>query len=222
MNYIYCISGLGGDHRIFDKLEVQDSEFHFINWLQPATPQETLDQYADRLADQIQHKDVILMGVSFGGMMAIELAKRVNAKAVILIASIKSKNELPLWMKSCGRLKLDTLLPRRRIRSIPGSKMLRPLQDYFLGVTNIEEQKIAEEFRENVDPSYLKWSINKILNWKNEWIPEKIYHLHGDNDKLFPISKVSPTHTIKNGGHFMVMTKCAEISEIICRINGSC
>ena len=220
MNHIYCISGLGADHRIFNKLNVQDSEFHFIEWLQPESPTESLEHYAGRMVAQIQHSPIILVGVSFGGMMAIELAKRVEAKAVVLIASIKSKKELPLWMKSCGKLKLDKLLPAKPIRSYPGSKMLRPLQDYFLGVTNDEERTIANEFRDNVDPHYLRWSINKIFNWQNEWTPGNIYHIHGDNDKLFPIKKVSPTHTIQEGGHFMVMSKCSEISKILGEISG--
>jgi pimeloyl-ACP methyl ester carboxylesterase len=222
VKHIYCISGLGADHRVFQKLFVEDAELHYIEWLQPQSPTEPLDAYADRMVQLIKHDDAILLGVSFGGMMAIELAKRIKVRAVILIASIKSHQELPWWMKSCGVLKLDQLLPRKPLRTYRGFRLIRPLQNYFLGASTTEEKKIANEFRDKVDPVYLKWSINKVLNWKNNWVPGAIYHIHGDRDKLFPIKKIRPTHVIRDGGHFMIMSKYTEISEIICEISDLC
>ena len=98
MHHVYCISGLGADERIFCRLQVPDSTFHFIRWEQPRVS-ESIDNYAARLCKQIQHDQPILMGVSFGGMMAIEMAKVLSVEKVVLISSIKSFTELPRWMK---------------------------------------------------------------------------------------------------------------------------
>jgi len=214
MHHVYCISGLGADERIFCKLQVPDTSFHFIRWVQPLAG-ENISDYAGRLCKQISHEDPVLMGVSFGGMMAIEMAKIAGINKVILISSVKSWNELPRWMKICGKYKFDKLLPSRPLHSIRPLKALRPIQNYFLGTESEEEKAIANQYRDTVDPVYLRWSINQVFNWNNEWQPQSMYHLHGENDHIFPLKHVKPTHVVPAAGHFMIMNKHIEISEIL-------
>jgi pimeloyl-ACP methyl ester carboxylesterase len=57
-----------------------------------------------------------------------------------------------------------------------------------------------------------------VLNWRNNWQPPAIYHVHGDADRIFPISNLSPTFTIKGGGHFMIMNKAVEVNEALFKI----
>ena len=214
MRDVFCISGLGADERIFKNLHVEGVNFHHIKWLTPEKD-ETIQHYAQRLAEQIFSPQPILLGVSFGGMLAIEISKIILVDKIILISSIKSYTELPNWMKRCGKLKLDKLIPKKQIGSIKPLKVIRPIQDYFLGAQTPEEKKIANEYRDTVDPVYLKWSINQILNWKCDCTSTKLFHLHGDNDHIFPIKKVKPTHIISKGGHLMVMSRCEEINKIL-------
>lgn len=217
MAQVYCISGLGADERIFCKLQVPGSSFHFVRWVQPLAA-ETIETYASRLAGQIEHENPVLIGVSFGGMMAIELAKILPVNKVVILSSIKSSAELPRWMKLSGKYSLDRLLPSKPLHSIRPLKALRPIQNYFLGTESEEEKAIANHFRDNVDPVYLRWSIHQVLNWQNEWRPEKLYHLHGSRDHIFPLKHVRPTHVIPDAGHFMVMNKCEEINGILTEI----
>ena len=217
MHHVYCISGLGADERIFCKLQVPGSTFHFVKWLQPE-PEEAISDYASRLSKQVVHDCPVLLGVSFGGMMAIEIAKILPVEKVVLISSIKSSHELPAWMRIFGRYKFDRMLPGKPLHTIRPLRALRPIQNYFLGTKSEEEKAIANHFRDNVDPLYLRWSINKVLNWRNDWKPETIYHLHGDDDHIFPLKYVHPTHVIPKAGHFMIMNKCHEISGILQKI----
>ncbi len=212
---IYCLSGLGADRRIFDHLVVPGTRFIHLEWLQPLQKNETIHAYARRLSEYIQDENPILIGVSFGGMMAIEIAKQRPVRAVILISSVKSVNELPRWMKILGSCHAEYLLPKVPLKSIRPLKSLRPIQNYFLGASTREEIAIANEFRDNVDPQYLKWSIRQIFNWKNDWQPGTVFHIHGDNDKLFPLKYLKPTHVIHQGGHFMIMSQCDQVSRII-------
>jgi pimeloyl-ACP methyl ester carboxylesterase len=215
MKQVYCISGLGADRRIFRYLEVEGVKFNFIDWI-PPEHDDSMQSYAQRLSRQLPDPGAILLGVSFGGMMAIELSRILPVSGVVLISSIKTHMELPLWMRTCRQLKVDTLLPQKKpIASIPGVKLLRPVQNYFLGASTEEEKKIANEYRDNIDPVYLKWSINQILNWQNDWLPSNLYHIHGDRDHIFPIKKIKPTHTIHDAGHFMVFNRYKEINRIL-------
>ncbi len=59
------------------------------------------------------------LGVSFGGMMAVEIAKYYPAATVILVSSIGSRRALPWWMRTCGRLGLNRLMPGRPGKGIP-------------------------------------------------------------------------------------------------------
>lgn len=215
MKTLYCLSGLGADERIFSRLSVPGVEFRYLSWLKPV-PNESLRAYTMRLAEGIDEEHPILMGLSFGGMVCLELAKILRPSKVILLSSIKSGKELPFWMKACGLCRLDALLPRRQISSIPLIKKLRPIQNYFLGAKTEAEKKIANQYRETVDPEYLRWSIHQVLTWKNTEYPAELIQIHGDQDHIFPIGRIEhPTHIIKGGGHFMVMNQHREISAVL-------
>jgi pimeloyl-ACP methyl ester carboxylesterase len=205
MKTIYCISGLGADERAFSRLEIEGYKIICLPWLTPE-PKETIADYAKRMSERITEQNPVLVGLSFGGMMSIEIAKHLPVEKIILISSIKSMKELPAWMKTAGRLRLNRIFPMRPY------KFIEPIQNRNLGIKTPEDLELVRSYRRNVPQVYLEWAINQVLNWRNNWHPSKIFHIHGDADRLFPIHKVSPTHTIPGGGHFMVMNRAAEVN----------
>lgn len=214
MKQVYCLCGLGSDERIFSKLEWPEVEVYYLKWLMPEKD-ESLSHYAGRMAEQIQHPEPILIGVSFGGMMCIEIAKMMPVDKVILISSISNSSQLPKWMRTCGKLRLDYLIPKGKLHDIRPLRLFSPVENYFLGATTEEEKRLAHEYREKVDPDYLKWSIHHILNWDNNWQPPQIYHVHGRKDKIFPPTKLRPTHVVDDAGHFLVFQQPKAVSKIL-------
>ena len=208
MKTIYCISGLGADERAFCKLDVKGFELKVIKWLLPM-PDETLPHYAKRMREEITEEDPILMGLSFGGMVCTEIAKQIPVKKIILISSIKSAKELPLWMKTVAKLKLHKIV---RLRS---TKFTQPFQNRMLGVETEEEKTLVASLRREVDLPYTTWAVNQAINWKNDWQHPEIYHIHGDQDNMFPIKKIKANYIIKNAGHFMIMNRATEVSTCI-------
>lgn len=208
MKTIYCISGLGADERAFSRLGLKGYTIKVLPWLMPI-PKEKIKEYATRMSKGIEEENPILLGLSFGGMMAIEIAKLRPVKKVILISSIKSISELPPWMRRMGKLQLNKLLPMRSFR------ILEPIQNRRLGISTREEIEMVRSYRKNAPLPYMNWAINEVLNWRNEWQPTSVYHIHGDADKIFPIQHISPSHIIKGGGHFMIMNRSAEVSAVL-------
>jgi pimeloyl-ACP methyl ester carboxylesterase len=208
---IYCISGLGADQRIFSHLTIPGVRLRHLPWLVPHA-NEAIEAYALRMKEGISGDNPVLMGVSFGGMMAVEIAKYYPAATVIAISSIGSRRTLPLWMKTCGRLGLHRLLPER-----PG-KGMGWLENYYLGVTTKEDIALFKEFKKNTDPRYLRWAIGQILNWRNEWLPESFYQVHGSRDRIFRFRRGSMAIVVPDGGHFMVNNRAEDVSKIIDRI----
>lgn len=208
MKTIYCISGLGADERAFSKLRVPGYELKVIPWLMPEQ-NESIESYAARMRAGIDAENPVLMGLSFGGMICTEIAKQIPVKQLIIISSIKSSDELPTWMKVVAKLRLHKIVPLR------SSKLTEPIQNIMLGAYSPEEKMIASEYRNKVDITYTNWAVNQAINWKNDWQHPATVHIHGDQDRMFPIKNIKPDFTIKNGGHFMIMNKAADVSRCI-------
>lgn len=207
MKHIYCISGLGADKRAFSKIDCHGYEVHYIKWLVPLK-KESISDYAKRLMHQIHHPEPVLIGLSFGGIMCIEIARHIKTRAVILISSIKQDSELPMWMKLSGKLKVHKIIP------LHSTKLIEPFENYKLGIETAEEKKMVHEFRMEVNQRFVNWAIDAVLNWKNHDIPPNTYQIHGKNDRIFPIRKVKADYVI-NGGHMMVMNRSKEVSDSI-------
>ncbi len=211
MKTIYCISGLGADERAFSKLRIPGYQLKIIPWLMPGK-NETIQEYATRMSAGIEEDHPVLMGLSFGGMMCTEIAKQLPVKKLILISSVKSSGELPAWMKLVARLRLHKIVP------LKSSRLTEPIQNRMLGAASEEEKLIASEYRKKVNIEYTNWAVHEAITWKNDWLHPDTIHIHGDRDHMFPIKNIHPTFTIKNGGHFMIMNKAAEISRCISSI----
>ena len=214
MKTIYCISGLGADERAFSHLVMEGYNVICLPWLTPLS-KETITGYATRMRQGITTENPVLMGLSFGGMMSIEIAKQLPVEKLILISSVKSRREMPWWMKLSGILKLNRVVPLRSF------KITEPIQNYFIGVTNQEDRQMVADYRKNASQVYINWAVNEVLRWHNDKLPERLFHVHGDNDKIFPIQNLKPTHVIKGGGHLMIMNKAPEINTALKEILAS-
>lgn len=209
MEIIYCISGLGADEGAFSRLNITGYQLVYLPWLLPEK-KEPISTYAKRMSAGIKTENPIIIGLSFGGMMAIEIAKLLQVKKIILISSIRKMDELPGWMKGVAKLNLNKLFTMR------SHTILEPIQNRLLGVSiDSEEIVMVRNYRKNAPIVYTTWAVNEVINWRNNWLHPNIFHIHGDNDKMFPIKKLSPTHIIKGGGHFMIMNKAVEVSRYI-------
>ncbi len=208
MKTIYCISGLGADEKAFSRLDITGHKLVSLPWLVPLKS-ETIQGYARRMVEKVEDKNPVLMGLSFGGMMCIEMARHMKTDKVILISSIKSATELPLWMRYSGKLKLNRILPMKSY------SLFEPIQNIVLGVKDKAEKAMVRKYRREAPQAYVDWAINEVLNWRNTWQPPSLFHIHGDHDRTFPIRYIKPTHLVKGGGHFMIMNKASEISRYI-------
>ena len=208
MNNIYCISGFGADERVFSKLNFNGDNVFFIQWLTPLK-KESIEAYAKRMTETISGKDPILIGLSFGGIMAIEISKIIKTNKVVLISSIKTFHEMPAWMRVSAKMNLDIIFPLKSF------SLIEPIENYNLGLENDEEIKLVKEYRKNVGQKYTNWAIHQIINWKNEFIPQNIFHIHGGKDHIFPIKNIKADYIIPDGGHFMIMNRAEKLNSIL-------
>ncbi|HWA32524.1 MAG TPA: hypothetical protein VG737_00265, partial [Cyclobacteriaceae bacterium] len=71
---LYLLSGLGADKTALDFIDLSGYKCTHLEWIQPVK-NESIESYAKRLSKPIDTIRPILIGVSFGGMMAIEISR---------------------------------------------------------------------------------------------------------------------------------------------------
>lgn len=209
MKKVFLIGGLGADERVFQHLTLSSFEQVFVQWLPPFR-NELLADYAKRLATQlIPENDPIIVGVSFGGMLATEIAK-LNPKAkVFIISSAKTFKEIPVYFRILGYLNILKIIP------IQLFKYHTKITDWFFGVKNKEESLLLASILQRTDSRFLKWALIQIVHWKNTIVPPNVIHIHGDNDRILPSKYIHSVKIIAGGGHLMILNKATEISSII-------
>jgi pimeloyl-ACP methyl ester carboxylesterase len=205
MKNIYCISGLGADKRAFQYLKLNNCTLHFIEWIEPLK-NETIEDYTKRLLVQIKAEKPILLGMSFGGIIAVEIAKQIATEKVILISSIKTKYEMPILYRWLAISRIQYIFPLKKI------KYAYQIAFWFFGVQQEKEKKFLKTILIDTNPDLFAWSIKAAISWQNKNKPINCFHIHGNADKIFPIKNISANCIIDNGGHFMIVNKAATIS----------
>ena len=209
MHTLYFIPGLGADERLFSKLKLTGYKKKYIKWIVPKK-NESLPHYAKRLSSQIDSKKSFsLIGVSFGGMLAVEMSKFLKPKKVFLIASAKTNKELPASIHPFRYFPLYNFLPESILQSVA------VFNEKQFGIKNKEDGKLFSDMLMACPKGYLQGAMKMILEWRNTTYPKNLIHIHGGNDRFFPIYKIKNPIVIPEGTHFMPYHNAKEVEKII-------
>lgn len=211
---VYCVPGLANDKRMFNNLAplLLSQNIHFLEHLEPIHPKETMKEYARRLSLSIDDHsgESVIIGMSLGGIIAVELSKILPMRKVFLVSTIKHPNELPWQIKALKTLPLDKInLPPWLIR-----KGVKPLS-WLLGVTNSKGRNHIKSQLDDADDRHIAWAQWAAANWDNNLIPNNYVHIHGTKDEIFPAANVRASHFIEGANHYMIMDRAAEVAHII-------
>ncbi len=208
MKKVYFISGLGADRRVFSLLDLSFCQPVFIDWI-PPLKKEPLQNYALRMMESIEEKNTVVVGISFGGMLASEMARAWPNMQAILISSNKNSNEFPAYLRIGKYLPLYKIVPFKLVKKI------YPAYNWVFGSREKETKKIINQLAKDADANFIKWAVECILKWKSSNAPANIIHIHGTADILLPYRFVKADYTIKGGKHVMALNKHQEISALL-------
>ncbi|WP_201984234.1 alpha/beta hydrolase [Hymenobacter rubidus] len=213
MPVFYLIPGLGADERVFRLLRLR-GEVHILRWLAPQTAEESLPHYAARLAAAVPTEQPCwLVGVSFGGVLAQEIAPLRPLARVVLISSFAGPAELP-WLGRLARATgLYRLLPAHLLPRLPR------VAQWFFGVKNGREYQLLRQILQDTNPSFTRWAIARLLQWPGG-AATPVIRIHGTHDRLLPLGKVQVQYSL-TGGHLIIISRAAEISQILNELAGS-
>lgn len=203
---VYAISGLGADKRVFQYLNL-NCELIPIEWIKPEKG-ESIESYSLRLSKNIDTSEKFgILGVSFGGLVAVEMSKNLNPKLTILISSVEQRNELRSIYRIFGKLSLAKLIPK---------KLFDPPRFIANWLFKTKEKELLNQILNDTDLSFTKWAVNELINWENTTkLKNRTLKIEGSHDKLIPPQKGANSYLIANGEHLMIVDRASEISAII-------
>lgn len=199
---VYFMPGLAASAAIFERIVLPEAIFEVVllEWEIPLD-NETLSDYAKRITNKITHPKPVLIGVSFGGILVQEMAKHIDARKIIIISSAKSNLEFPLRMKVAKATKAYKLIPMKLLMNVES------LAKFSFGDKINQRLKLYEKFLSVRDLRYLNWAIEQIILWDRTIVDEKVIHIHGNADDVFPIKYITNCIVVKGGTHVMILSK---------------
>lgn len=198
--HLYVMPGMAASPKIFEFLEFpQNIIVHWLSWIPPIA-NEDIRSYAQRMSTRIGEQEPVLLGVSFGGILVQEIAQCIKVKKVIIVSSVKSREELPLTMRLSQKTNAHKLLPLHWVENIEALAL------FAFGKAIKRRLSLYRKYLSERDVDYLRWSIHTIVNWNPPEFTKNLVHIHGTDDTVFPIKSITePVIKIK-GEHAMIIT----------------
>lgn len=220
MPNLYFISGLGADSRAFSLINSFNGYQNiFLEWI----PQkdEDIKSYANRLIKNISFSDKdVIIGLSFGGLIAQEIAKQTPVKHIILLSSFRDIKDLKWFNQVLLNIRAYKLIPNKKI------KFLDKFALKFFSIKSNEGKEGLLDMMNKTDPKFTKWALNEIQKSEfNKTDKPNLYNVIGTKDKLVKTWRQNKNNFfVQDGGHLMVYENAEEINyhleSILKLING--
>ncbi|MGV9004183.1 alpha/beta hydrolase [Flavobacterium sp.] len=211
--HVYFMPGLAASSTIFERIHLPNDQFetHMLEWFVPRE-KEPLKEYAQKMSEQVKQKNVILVGVSFGGILVQEMKQFLHPKKVIIISSVKSNKEFPRRMKIAKTTKAYKLIPMSLLENIEN------LTKYAFGDYIKQRVKLYEKFLSIRDKTYLTWAVEQVILWNRTEVDKEIVHIQGSDDEVFPVKNIRDYIPVKGGTHIMILNKYKWLNENLPKI----
>ncbi len=217
---VYFISGLGTDHRAFGSLPLPDFVRPiYAEWLPPLSKQESLPHYASRMIAAYIHNDPlpVIVGLSFGGIMAIEIAKQIKTKRVIIISSIKHCEELQPLYKWAGKAGIHRWVARLNYKN-PSF-----LTYFVFGANSPAQKRRLRGLLNATGLDFVEWAAHQAAHWQSRDKIPNLVHIHGENDRIFPVRYLKNVdYIVPNASHLLIGTHGKEVGAILADIFLAC
>lgn len=199
---VYLMPGMAANPTIFEYINLPKAQFkvYWLEWVIPLN-NESLVEYAERMANHVIHDNSVLIGVSFGGILVQEMSAFLNLRKLIIISSVKNRHELPHRIKFARYTKAYKLAPTHLAKSID------VLARFSLGKSVNRRVELYKKYLSINDKRYLDWAIKQVVCWDRNQTGANVVHIHGDGDAVFPIKHIKDCITIKGGTHVMIINK---------------
>lgn len=195
----FLITGFGLDKRAFSLLDLPEDKFKFFDLIPPLKG-ETLKTYALRMGREIGvGPDDVVGGVSFGGMMALEIAKAVKTRGVVIIASTTHPRHIRKRFLLFSHISpyVPDALVHRIFRLVPWvlkrQNMLTP-----------EGQTLLNDIMTAFPPAWLRSMPPMIRKWEGCQPAAPFRRMHSEGDWLIRLDGDPKDLTVVKGKNHLI------------------
>jgi pimeloyl-ACP methyl ester carboxylesterase len=215
MARLLLFPGIGANHLLFTKTLKAFPEAEFPAWQKPL-PKESLADYAKRWAPSFSSKPTVLVGMSFGGMVALELAKWLGPKSVVLLSSCwETRAILPRFraLERVSRWVPDSLV-RGGIRTL-GAPITARRQK-----VDSADKGLLVQMSQELDLPFARWACYSASTWRFSLSTEgkpayPLFALHGRQDPVIPLVEAAWVEVVEDGRHLLPLTHPDRVNAII-------
>ena len=202
---LILLPGLGADERLFVPQRTLPVQIEVPQWLEPIDDREALERYAQRMARQVQpsEDDLWLGGVSFGAMVACEMARHLpRTRGVIMIGGCLSHRQIgSLFKLTCH---VGHALPKPVVKL---ALSLFPVVLDILEDLSAEHRQLYVQMVSAASTRWIQWGAKAMTSWTFQGpAPRPIYDIHGELDEMIPLRGVKPTYVVPRGKHLVSLS----------------
>lgn len=221
------LPGLGADARLFAPQTAAFPGSVVPAWIAPR-PREPIGDYAARFAETIDRRvPYALVGFSFGGLVALEIARRtadpaLRPAAVVLISGLRSAAAVSRAFKV--QQAIGTLVPPAVAKAV----IAGPLASAFAWRDGLSREQAGwlSAMARDIDVAFLFWAARACARWDCDGVcPVPVHHVHGRRDPVIPY--VPHPHlpggeaTLLDAGHLITWTASEKVNAFIAAAVGA-
>jgi pimeloyl-ACP methyl ester carboxylesterase len=205
----YFFPGLGADRSLEPYHRIPGLEIEWVNW--PSKISTNWELFLQNLQreNNIQGGSLFI-GISFGGLVATQLAKVKKPSAVILVGSLIDSIAVSTLFRF-----IKWVVPVIPSFVFNLNWAPRWVISYFFGIQ--QKPHLVHFYRmvRGYSPHQAKALIQLALSAPPIEIKPAIYSIHGKKDRILPYKKAQPGYQVEEGGHLLSMTHSSEINRAI-------
>ena len=211
---VYFMPGLAASPKIFENIKLPGDRFEcfFLEWFLPID-NESVTDYAKRMAAHVTHENPVLIGVSFGGVLVQEMARFVQPRKVIIISSVKCNAEFPRRMRLAKMIHAYRFFPTGLMQNVDRFARFATGNNFIARRLNLYEKYLSVR-----DKKYLDWAFKTIILWDRCEPDTEVIHIHGEKDEVFPPVYLKGFIPVREGTHIMVINKAKWLNENLPRL----
>jgi len=203
------LPGMGADARMFEAQRAAFPRLRTLEWKRPGR-HESIGAYARRISKALPDGPLVLGGVSFGGVIAQEIAVVRKPAALVLIATLVHPREIRWGLPMARHLPGGVF----QIAGSCGPRLGR--FSCLLNKTIAGGMFPMTEMIADADPQFLAWAERSVLSWApspRAKIPT--LRIHGTRDPILRPANRRGIIMIRGAGHLLNMTHADAVNNTI-------
>ena len=203
---IILLPGLRPDARALSRLRSLLPAAKVVHWIEPSSG-DSIASYAARLGATIESSPgAVLAGVSFGGIVAQDLADHIRASSCVVISSAVDRSELPMELRVLGSIP----------PSVGGAAIrfgARALRSRVFSWPTPQTAKLRAVPSERL--GWYEWAIGALSRWRPPTLRIRPLRVHGGRDRTFGVASGPADLEFPDGGHCVSVSHASRIAELI-------